>query len=253
MDAEDLVRAKRPARLPVVLSRGEVRAVLAELHDDVHVMVTLSLSFATSLTSTTTLPKPRRRLGRASQPITRDATWQRCGATLVGPLVVGRPARRGGCSMRTDDARRTIRELQHADEADVVDVWHRSGRATYTFLPSWQAFTLEQARGVFESIIRPRCVIWVATLDQRIVAYLAMHGTYIDRLYVDPREWRKGWGTELVNCAKQRSPSGLELHTHQANVAARALYERHGFRAIKFGLSPAPESAPDVEYQWRPA
>ena len=88
---------------------------------------------------------------------------------------------------------------------------------------------------------------------ERVVAYLAMQGTYIDRLYVDPCEWRKGWGTHLVNFAKQLSPSGLELHTHQANVAARALYERHGFRAVKFGLSPAPESAPDVEYHWRPA
>jgi ribosomal protein S18 acetylase RimI-like enzyme len=155
--------------------------------------------------------------------------------------------------MHTDNSQRIIREFQPTDAADVVDVWHRSGRATYTFLPTWQAFTLEQARWVFDNIIRPNCAIWVATLDERVVAYLAMQGTYIDRLYVDPREWRQGWGTQLVNFAKQLSPSGLELHTHQANVAARALYERHGFRAVKFGLSPAPESAPDVEYQWRPA
>jgi len=155
--------------------------------------------------------------------------------------------------MRTDNSQRTIREFQHADAAAVVDVWHRSGRATYTFLPTWQAFTLEQARWAFENITRPHCTIWVATLDERVVAYLAMKGTYIDWLYVDPREWRKGWGTQLVHFAKQLSPSGLELHTHQANVAARALYERHGFQAVKFGLSPAPESAPDVEYQWRPA
>jgi hypothetical protein len=31
------------------------------------------------------------------------------------------------------------------------------------------------------------------------------------------------------------------------------LYEKHGFKAVKFGLSPPPESAPDVEYRWRPA
>jgi GNAT superfamily N-acetyltransferase len=154
--------------------------------------------------------------------------------------------------MPTDNSQRTIREFQHADEAAVVDVWHRSGRATYTFLPTWQAFTLEQARWVFENIIRPNCAIWVATLDERVVAYLAMQGTYIDRLFVDPREWRKGWGTQLVNFAKQISPHGLELHTHQENVVARVFYERHGFRAVQFGCSPPPESAPDVEYHWRP-
>jgi ribosomal protein S18 acetylase RimI-like enzyme len=155
--------------------------------------------------------------------------------------------------MRTDHARRAIRKFQPADEADVVEIWHRAGKAAYTFLPTWQAFTLEQAQWVFKNIIRPNCAIWVATLDERVVAFLAMKGTYIDRLYVDPPEWRKGWGTRLVNLAKQLSPSGLELHTHQANLAARALYERHGFRAVKFGLSPAPESAPGVEYHWRPA
>ena len=148
---------------------------------------------------------------------------------------------------------RRIREFRPADAADVAEVWHRSGRATYTYLPTWQALTLEHARRVFDTVIRPQCAIWVGTLDERIVAYLAMDGTNLDRLYVDPAEWRKGWGTQLVNLAKELSPSGLELRTHQANVAARALYEGHGFRAVKFGLSPPPELAPDVEYHWRPA
>jgi ribosomal protein S18 acetylase RimI-like enzyme len=53
--------------------------------------------------------------------------------------------------------------------------------------------------------------------------------------------------------AKRLHPNGLELHTHQENHAARRLYEQHGFRAVKFGLSPPPENAPDVEYHWRPA
>jgi ribosomal protein S18 acetylase RimI-like enzyme len=154
--------------------------------------------------------------------------------------------------MSADHAQRTIRPFQPADAADVVAVWHRSGIAAYTFLPTWQAFTLEQARGVFDRIIRPHCAIWVATLDERVVAYLAMKGSYIDRLYVDPLEWRKGWGTQLVHFAKHVSPGGLELHTHQENVVARAFYERHGFQAVKFGRSPPPESAPDVEYHWRP-
>ena len=138
--------------------------------------------------------------------------------------------------MNIDHSHRTIRKFQPADEADVAEVWHRAGTAAYTFLPTWQAFTLEQAREVFDRIIRPHCVIRVATLDERVVAYLAMKGTYIDRLCVDPLEWRKGWGTQLVNIAKQVSPSGLELHTHQENFVARVFYERHGFRAVKFGF-----------------
>ena len=151
-----------------------------------------------------------------------------------------------------DDGRRIIRPYQEADEAAVAGVWHRAGLAAYTYLPTWQALTLETAEYVFHNVIRPNCAIWVGTLDNQPVAYLAMNGSYIDRLYVDPSEWRKGWGTRFIHLAKQLSPRGLELHTHQENRAARALYEQHGFMVVKFGISPPPESAPSVEYQWRP-
>ncbi len=151
-----------------------------------------------------------------------------------------------------EDTRRAIRPFQESDETDTAKVWHRSGLAAYYYLPTWQAMTIDTAEFVFHNIIRPRCSIWVGTLDGQVVAYLAMNGSYVDRLYVDPREWRKGWGSKFLDLAKQLSPNGLELHTHQENLAARALYERHGFMAVRFGISPPPESAPDVEYHWRP-
>jgi GNAT superfamily N-acetyltransferase len=101
-------------------------------------------------------------------------------------------------------------------------------------------------------VIQPRCNIWVGTRGGDVVAFLALAGSYIDRMYVDPALWRKGWGTAFILLAKKLRPGGLELHTHQENHAARALYEKHGFTAVKFGVSPPPESAPDVEYHWRP-
>ena len=152
-----------------------------------------------------------------------------------------------------NDARTAIRLFKDGDEAAVIAVWHRSGLAAYSFLPTWQALTLERAGEVFRGVIRPRCSIWVGTRHEHVVAFLAMVGSYIDRMYVDPAEWRQGWGTRLVLLAKTLHPEGLELHTHQQNHAARRLYEKHGFRAVKFGLSPPPESAPDIEYHWRPA
>ena len=152
-----------------------------------------------------------------------------------------------------EDAHRQIRPFHDDDEAATATVWYRSGRAAHTYLPTWQTRTLEHAHTVFHNVIRPRCAIWVGTLDQRIVAYLAMDGSYLDRLYVDPDEWRQGWGRRFIELAKSISPMGLELHTHQQNTAARALYEQHGFKAVKFGVSPPPDSAPDVEYHWRPS
>ncbi len=146
-----------------------------------------------------------------------------------------------------------IRPFEESDAPAVIAVWHRSGLAAYPYLPTWQALTLERAGEVFRQVIQPRCSIWVGTRHERVVAFLAMASSYIDRMYVDPTEWRKGWGTRLVILAKTFHPDGLELHTHQKNHAARRLYEAHDFRAVKFGLSPPPERAPDVEYHWRPA
>ncbi len=150
------------------------------------------------------------------------------------------------------DATTAIRPFEDEDELAVIGVWHRSGLAAYQFLPTWQALTLERAGEIFRKVIRPRCNISVGTRNEHVVAFLAMNGSYIDRMFVDPAEWRKGWGTRLVLLAKTLRPDGLELHTHQENRAARHLYEKHGFRAVKFGVSPPPESAPDVEYHWRP-
>lgn len=146
----------------------------------------------------------------------------------------------------------SIRPFQNEDEPAVVGVWHRSGTAAYAFLPLWQTLTLDDAGKIFREVIRNQCNIWVGTLDDEVVAYLAMKGSYIDRMYVDPNEWRKGWGTRLIAFAKSLFPDGLELHTHRENHPARKFYEKHGFNAVKFATSPPPESEPDVEFHWRP-
>jgi hypothetical protein len=105
-----------------------------------------------------------------------------------------------------EDPRRHIRQFQDEDEAATAAVWHRAGLAAYPYLPTWQAFTLEHARRVFHDVIRANCAIWVGTLDAQIVAYLAMNGSYLDRLYVDPGEWCRGWGTRFIALANSPLP-----------------------------------------------
>lgn len=151
-----------------------------------------------------------------------------------------------------DRLSRSIRPFEAADEAAVAEIWHRAGRATYTYLPTWQAFTLEQARNVFREFIVPKSEIWVGTEDGDPVAYLALQDSAIDRLYVDPDAQGQGLGQALLEHAKALRPDGLELFTHQENVGARRFYEKHGFAVVRLGVSPPPESAPDVLYRWQP-
>jgi ribosomal protein S18 acetylase RimI-like enzyme len=142
--------------------------------------------------------------------------------------------------------------MKDEDLEAVVQVWHTSGRMAYTFIEPWQRFTLDQARSVFRQQIAPVCEVWVAEAADGIVGYLALKGSYVDRLYVSPLHQRYGIGTALLKHAMERSPTGLELHTHRKNARARAFYEQYGFVPVKYGISPPPESEPDVEYHWRP-
>lgn len=141
----------------------------------------------------------------------------------------------------------------HSAEIDVVvEVWNATKRHTYDFLPLEQGRTLEEDGAFFRAHVLPRCDLWVAEEAGKILGFMALAGSYVDRLYVRPDAQRRGVGLALLLKAQARSPLGLELHTHQKNAKARAFYEKHGLRAVRFGVSPPPESEPDVEYHWRP-
>jgi len=93
--------------------------------------------------------------------------------------------------------------------------------------------------------------VWVVEMDQCPVAFIAMRDDFIDHLYVHPDYQNRGIGKALLEHARQISPGHLWLYTLQVNRNARAFYEKYGFVAEKFGISPPPENEPDVEYHWR--
>jgi len=135
---------------------------------------------------------------------------------------------------------------------DVATIWHASGRAAYGFIERWQRFTLDEARAAFRERIA-QLQIWVAEIDGGIAGFVALSGERdLAYLYIAPDAQRRGVGTALMNHAKQLRPDELELYTHQRNEPARAFYEQHGFVAIAYGVSPAPENEPDVRYRWAP-
>lgn len=55
-----------------------------------------------------------------------------------------------------------IQPYRATDENAVVGVWHWAGLAEYTYLPTWQAFTLEEVYRVFNEVILPKHELWVA-------------------------------------------------------------------------------------------
>jgi len=146
-----------------------------------------------------------------------------------------------------------LRLLTQADHAAVVRLWHAAKQDAYGFLATERGRTLDNDDLVLRQHILPRCAIWLAVDGDEPLGFLALAGSYVDRLYVAPAAQRRGVGAALFAQARVLSPCGLELHTHQENAGARAFYERQGCVAVSFGVSTPPESAPDVEYHWRPA
>ncbi len=149
-------------------------------------------------------------------------------------------------------ARLEVREAEPRDREAIITIWHETKQDAYPYLPLEQGRSREEDRAFFEGYIASHCKLWVAELDATPIGFMALDGSYLDRLYIHPSAQRSGAGSGLLARAREVSPSGLELHTHQQNLSARAFYEKHGFTAFRFGISPPPESAPDIEYHWRP-
>ena len=146
----------------------------------------------------------------------------------------------------------TIRRYEPEDFNVVNDLWRRSRLRAFPDLQARKGHTAEEDREYFRDVVLVRHDVWVAELDGCVAGFLAIAGDFIDQLYVDPDHQRKGLGSALIAHAQGLSPSGLRLFTFQINRNGRAFYEGQGFVAARLGVSPPPESEPDVEYRWRP-
>lgn len=144
-----------------------------------------------------------------------------------------------------------LRPYRDADLDATVAMWRRSMRTAYPYVAEIQRHTAADDLGFFRDHVAVVCTVELAEVDGRIAGLLAQRGEWIDQLFVAVGCQRRGVGATLLRAAQRRAPRGLRLFTFQRNAAARAFYARHGFRIVRFGVSPEPESEPDVEYAWR--
>ena len=144
-----------------------------------------------------------------------------------------------------------IRPYQDADFDVLTIIWRVAREKSLPEFQREKGHFFYEDQDYFRDHILKVNSVWVVEVDQRPVAFMAMEKDFIDKLYIHPEYQRRGIGETLLNFARQVSPEHLWLYTLQVNVNARAFYEKNEFIAEKFGISPPPESAPDVEYHWR--
>lgn len=146
-----------------------------------------------------------------------------------------------------------IRPYRQEDFQTVTRFWYDAMRVAMPEVEARMAHSLDDARSYFRNVVAVENQLWVYELENQPVGYLGIQSEFIDRIYVDPARHRRGIGQSPCDHAKTLSPKHLWLFTHAANTMARSFYEKNGFVAERFGISPVPESEPDVEYHWRKA
>jgi len=144
-----------------------------------------------------------------------------------------------------------IRRARPEDLEAAVGVWERARwDAQQPWLQERVKYSHADNLRHFRDVVMREDEVWLAVEDNEVVGLLAFGEHKVDQLHVEPRCQGRGVGTALLDRAKELAPEGLTLFTYQRNERARAFYERRGFRAVQFGVSPPPESEPDVKYAW---
>jgi len=144
-----------------------------------------------------------------------------------------------------------IREYQPQDFNAVTILWRIAREKSLPDFQRAKGYFFYQDQDYFRNHILQENQVWVAEVDGMAVGFIALRDDFIDHLYIHPENQRLGIGRAFLDFARERSPDHVYLYTLQVNVTARAFYEKNGFVAEKFGVSPPPENEPDVEYHWR--
>lgn len=140
-----------------------------------------------------------------------------------------------------------LRAATAADTDTLARLFTRS-RRLIDFLPAVHSAT--EDRDFIATVVMNENGVTIALRGGDIAGFIAIRKGWIDHLYVDPDHLRHGIGTRLLQ-AVMREATDLRLWTFQKNAAARAFYERHGFRPERFtdGRDNM-EKEPDVLYRW---
>ncbi|MEO8753465.1 MAG: GNAT family N-acetyltransferase [Casimicrobiaceae bacterium] len=145
----------------------------------------------------------------------------------------------------------TLRRYAPEDFDTLVAQWHATNLESYPYVAEQQRHSLADARVFFRQKLLPACDVHVAEDDHGVLAgMIALELPWIRQLTVFPGFQRRGLGSALLCEAQRMAPGDLRLFTFARNAKARSFYEHHGFVAVAFGISPAPELEPDVEYRW---
>ena len=144
-----------------------------------------------------------------------------------------------------------VRPARPADAEAVADIHLAARRAAMPYLP--EIYTDDATRDWVREVVLVRDEVHVAEADRRVVGFVALAGSLLEHLYVEPTAQGRGIGGALLELAKELRREGFDLWVFQRNEQARAFYERRGLRLVELTDGAGNEyGEPDARYEWRP-
>nr|WKF60246.1 putative N-acetyltransferase YjaB [Paraburkholderia busanensis] len=127
----------------------------------------------------------------------------------------------------------TIRNRIPSDNATLAEIWHRSVRATHTFLSEQDIQDLyPQVRDIY----LPAVSVWVyETAEGNLAGFIGTSDTQVEMLFVDPVHFGQRIGTQLLDHVRAQHAE-LTVDVNEQNPSAHAFYLHYGFSDV--GRSP---------------
>lgn len=136
----------------------------------------------------------------------------------------------------------TLRRATASDAAAIAQVMRRSLGS----LRQKSHRSEEEDLAFVREAVLARMTVTVADAASSTVGFIAVHGAWIELLYLDPAWTGRGIGSRLL--AAGTLPHA-KLYCFRSNRRACRFYERHGFRAqARSGGAGARLGLPDVLY-----
>lgn len=122
----------------------------------------------------------------------------------------------------------TIRPYTAEDLDQLLDVWYLASLIAHSFLSEEDLAT--ERREVSNHWL-PMAETGVYELDGVVVGFVALIGSEVGAIFVDPEHQGRGIGRALMDHARAARPF-LELDVFEANHIGRRFYDAYGFEVV---------------------
>ncbi|MDE6859843.1 MAG: GNAT family N-acetyltransferase [Duncaniella sp.] len=113
------------------------------------------------------------------------------------------------------------------DYVTLAEIWERSVRATHKFLDETSISEIKEA---LIPVYFPNVDIYAVSDKVSLVGFIGLHEDKIEMLFIDSDNLRHGYGSMLIEFAKQRGTTKVDVN--EQNPQALSFYQSKGFRII---------------------